>query len=366
MVLVGLKGLKMSDSPMVSLLIPIYNVERYLEECLDSAVNQTLKDIEIICINDGSTDSSPDIIRRYIANDGRVKMIDKANSGYGSSMNMGLDAATGKYIGILESDDYLELDALEVMVAAAEKNDSQIVRSDFFLFWSQPEVRNQRFYWVDECLEGVIDPQTETDVFLRKSSIWSCLYRKDFLEENEIRFLETLGASYQDTGFNFKTWACCTNAVMLNRAFLHYRQDNEASSVNSSGKVFCICDEYEEIVRYINEHFSSQKHLRGILSRMRVDNYEWNYQRLSDDLKKEFLPRMHEDILRDEVEGFVDERYFDPDKMLLRRLIAHDPELYALVVEGRKTGSRKGLVKLLAAKGGIGSVLRYFRYRILY
>ena len=121
MVLVGLKGLKMSDSPMVSLLIPIYNVERYLEECLDSAVNQTLKDIEIICINDGSTDSSPDIIRRYMANDGRVRMIDKANSGYGSSMNMGLDAATGKYIGILESDDYLELDALEVMVAAAEK-----------------------------------------------------------------------------------------------------------------------------------------------------------------------------------------------------------------------------------------------------
>ena len=75
---------------------------------------------------------------------------------------------------------------------------------------------------------------------------------------------------------------------------------------------------------------------------------------------------MHEDILRDEVEGFVDERYFDPDKMLLRRLIAHDPELYALVIEGRKTGSRKGLVKLLAVKGGIGSVLRYFRYRIAY
>ena len=84
-----------SDTPKVSLLVPICNVERYLRECLDSAVAQTLKDIEIICINDGSTDSSPDIIREYMERDPRVKMIDKANSGYGDSMNRGLEMARG-------------------------------------------------------------------------------------------------------------------------------------------------------------------------------------------------------------------------------------------------------------------------------
>ena len=88
-----------SDTPKVSLLVPICNVERYLRECLDSAVAQTLKDIEIICINDGSTDSSPDIIREYMERDPRVKMIDKANSGYGDSMNRGL-AFTSKSVSI--------------------------------------------------------------------------------------------------------------------------------------------------------------------------------------------------------------------------------------------------------------------------
>ena len=89
-----------SGSPVLSLLIPIYNVQRYLRECLDSALAQTLKDIEIICINDGSTDNSPAIIREYMEHDRRVKMIDKANSGYGDSMNHGLEMARGKYVGI--------------------------------------------------------------------------------------------------------------------------------------------------------------------------------------------------------------------------------------------------------------------------
>ena len=102
-----------SGSPVLSLLIPIYNVQRYLRECLDSALAQTLKDIEIICINDGSTDNSPAIIREYMERDGRVKMIDKANSGYGDSMNHGLEMARGKYVGILESDDFMAPDALE-------------------------------------------------------------------------------------------------------------------------------------------------------------------------------------------------------------------------------------------------------------
>ena len=102
-----------SGSTVRSLLIPIFNVQRYLRECLDSAQTQTLKDIEIVCINDGSTDNSPAIIREYMERDRRVKMIDKANSGYGDSMNHGLEMARGKYAGILESDDFMAPDALE-------------------------------------------------------------------------------------------------------------------------------------------------------------------------------------------------------------------------------------------------------------
>ena len=102
-----------SSSPLVSVLVPICNVERYLDQCLESARMQTLKDIEVICINDGSTDGSLDIINSYVNRDPRFKVIDKPNSGYGDSMNKGLEMASGKYVSILESDDFLDPEALE-------------------------------------------------------------------------------------------------------------------------------------------------------------------------------------------------------------------------------------------------------------
>ena len=90
----------------VSIVIPVYNVEHYLVECLDSAMNQTLHDIEIICVNDGSKDSSLEILLEYAKRDSRIKIIDKENAGYGHTMNLGIDMARGEYIGIIESDDY--------------------------------------------------------------------------------------------------------------------------------------------------------------------------------------------------------------------------------------------------------------------
>ena len=97
----------------VSILIPCYNVEKYIRQCLDSVVNQTLKDIEIICINDGSTDSTLDILRKYENRDNRIKVISKHNSGYGASMNIGLETAKGEYVGIVESDDFVEPNMFE-------------------------------------------------------------------------------------------------------------------------------------------------------------------------------------------------------------------------------------------------------------
>lgn len=122
-------------TPQISLLIPIYNVESYLAECLDSALAQTFTDIEIICIDDGSTDSSPEILARYAAKDPRIRVITKANSGYGDSMNQGLAAARGTYIAILESDDIFEPDALEHLYNLATNNNVPVAKADFWLYW---------------------------------------------------------------------------------------------------------------------------------------------------------------------------------------------------------------------------------------
>ncbi len=340
-----------NNSPAISLLIPVYNVERYLGRCMESALSQSLPNIELICLNDGSTDRSLDILKEYSSKDPRVKVIDKANSGYGSSMNRGLDEARGEYVGILESDDFFEPDALEVLYDAARRFDVDVAKADFYLFWSEPEERNERFGWVDDDAPEAVNPIEYPEVFFRKPSIWSAIYKKDFLDENGIRFLETPGASYQDAGFNFKVWASAENVALVNRPVLHYRQDNESSSVNSPGKVFCVCDEYTEMIRYIYDRFTGSKkdELLRLLVRMRFDSYMWNYERLSEELRSLFLPRMKDDFIEENHAGLYDPSLFDSIKQWRRELVIKHPDLFQL--QYSSTGS----------KGKLSTALRYCR-----
>lgn len=314
--------------PMVSLLVPIYNVEKYLRVCLDSARDQTLKDIEIICINDGSTDGSPEIIREYASKDNRFKIIDKPNSGYGASMNRGLDLAQGKYVGILESDDFFELDALEKLVCAAETNDAQVAKANFWFYWSVPQEKNEIFELVTEEMSGhVVDPHEETGIFYSKPSIWSAIYRRDFLEKNGIRFLETPGASFQDSAFNFKVWASANRVVFLTDPVLHYRQDNEASSVNSPAKTYCICDEHAEMDRFLDAH-PEYDSLRPIKEGIKFDNYMWNYERLVEPLQRKFIKKFSEEFREDKKKGYLDESLLGDWRVSQLRDLMPDPTYY--------------------------------------
>lgn len=298
--------------PLVSLLVPIYNVERYLEECLESARTQSLKDIEVICINDGSTDGSRQIIQRFLDADPRFCVIDKPNSGYGASMNQGLHAATGDYVAILESDDVLEPGALEMLHDLAIAYEVPVVKADFQLYWSANE-RLVPFNFVKRQWEGkAMSPQADWEVFYRKPSIWSALYERAFLERNGIEFLETPGAAYQDASFNFKVWACAPKAAFTTRPVIRYRQDNEQSSVNSPGKVFCVVDEYAEMQRFLDARPSLRKPLQPVLERMKYDTYMWNFERLDDSLKDGFVQHASNEFKQDLHDGKVDLALFEP------------------------------------------------------
>ena len=124
----------MNSKVKVSVLVPVYNVEKYLSQCLDSLCAQTLKDIEFICINDGSTDDSGNILQAYAKKDSRFKIINKTNSGYGDSMNFGLNEAKGEFIGIVESDDFAEPDMFEKLYSLAYDNQLDIVKSNCFFY----------------------------------------------------------------------------------------------------------------------------------------------------------------------------------------------------------------------------------------
>lgn len=119
----------------ISVLVPVYNVEKYLNLCLDSILAQTFTDLEIICIDDGSTDKSGEILDRYAENDARIKVIHKPNSGYGKTMNMAVSLASGRYIGIVESDDTIEKDMYQILYNCITRYDLDFVKTDHYATW---------------------------------------------------------------------------------------------------------------------------------------------------------------------------------------------------------------------------------------
>ena len=214
----------------VSVVVPIYNAEKYLKQCLDSIVNQTLKDIEIILIDDGSTDGSAEICKAYLS-DSRVMYYHKENEGLAAARADGIERAKGEYIGFVDSDDWLELDTYEKMYTAAQKNHSDIVfcnciqNEDGHRF--TPEMRSGA-YDRQQILEEII-PRTLAYVGKKgeKRAIrWSnCLriYRMGHLQENEIRFDRRFRRS-QDLQFTYEATLCAQNYYYLGEEYLYHNR----------------------------------------------------------------------------------------------------------------------------------------------
>lgn len=296
----------------VSILMPACNVEKFLRECMDSVVNQTLKDIEIICIDDGSKDTTGDILDEYAEKDDRIKVIHKPNSGYGHSMNVGLDSSTGEYIGIIETDDFADLDMFEKLYEKAKHCDVDVIKSNYYTYVSQPEPKSIYFEVLKNynLYDRIFKPSDHMDIFRVRPCIWSGLYRRKFLLENNIRFTETPGASYQDTSFAFKVWAAAERACIVKDAYLHYRTDNANSSVKSAAKIFCLCDEYESSENYLNKRPDLKEKLSDLEVSLKYESYRWNLIRLTQEFKYAFLIRMHDELKLAKEQGNFNKIYF--------------------------------------------------------
>jgi glycosyltransferase involved in cell wall biosynthesis len=302
------------QNPKVSIVVPVYNVEKYLRQCLDSIVCQTLEDIEIIIVNDGSTDTSLQIIKEYEDKDFRVKIIDKKNEGYGKTVNKGLDIARGEYIGIIESDDWIEPDMFEKLYNTAKLHNVDIVRSAYYEYYStSSKVKNKVASWTipyTDDLNKIICPIERYNVFFRGQQVWSYIYKSVFLNENKIRFLETPGASYQDISFNFKVLALAKSAYILKDAFVHYRLDNMNSSVNSKGKVFCVCDEFNEIDKFLDKHPSIKSKIKMVSNKCKFGSYRWNFYRLQGKERESFAKVMQRELKYDLKNGKFDKSLY--------------------------------------------------------
>ena len=227
-------------------------------------------------------------------------------------MNRGLKAARGEYIGIVESDDFADKNMFERLYAIAKEHDVDVVKSNFYTHATIENPEEDRFV---ESLKGcpydrVFSPLDEQDVFSPSPAIWSALYRRAFLEDKKISFSETPGASFQDTSFNFKVLASAGRVYLTKDAFLHYRIDNENSSVKSLSKVFCICEEYEEIWRFARANAGIFSRLKTRIPQVQFNGYLWNLGRLTPALQHDFYARFVKEYRAFETAGLLDKASF--------------------------------------------------------
>ncbi len=314
----------------VSVLMPAYNVERFLEECMDSIVGQSLDDMEIICIDDGSKDRTGEILDSYAEKDNRIRVIHKENSGYGCSMNVGLDHARGEYVGIVETDDFADSCMFEQLYETAMRCRADVVKANYYTYTTNPEPSSTFFGVLDRyrLYNRVFKPAEHKEIFKVRPSIWSGIYRRDMLTENGIRFNETPGASYQDTSFAFQVWACAQRAVLVKEAYLHYRTDNAGSSVKAAGKVYCVRDEIRKIEDFLENRPEKKKDLEGIKNYLMYESYRWNLERLSSEYRYEFLMFMAGELQECLRMKTIDWRYFRDFQWKNMKAIVTDPETY--------------------------------------
>lgn len=222
-----------SGAPCISVIIPIFNAGPYLDQALASVEDQTFTDIEIICLNDGSTDDSLSIMRAHATVDNRIRIINKKNQGYGATCNRGLREAAGYYISILEPDDWIEPSMFEDMISFAQtfEQSIDIIKTPYWRIWmaDTPQQRKLNCSYkkriAPKSQPFTIDDPGTAHLLCHHPSIWSALYRREFLQQTGIAFNEYPGAGWADNPFLIETLCQAKAIVYLDKAYYCYRED---------------------------------------------------------------------------------------------------------------------------------------------
>lgn len=226
--------------PKVSIILPSLNVISYIRETIESVCTQTMQDIEIICVDAGSTDGTLEVLKEFAQSDKRIRILHSDKKSYGYQMNLGFREASGEYIGIVETDDYISPEMYEVLYDTAIGSDADVVKSDFDMFTTR---KNGEHLLVNYSLKSYnrvayneiySKEQYINGEFAVECYIWNAIYKKSFLEKHGIIFNETPGASFQDFGFKYQVAFAAERIIAVNQSFYRYRRDNSGSSTYNS------------------------------------------------------------------------------------------------------------------------------------
>lgn len=318
--------------PKVSLIVPTYNVEQYLVECMESITNQTLEDIEVICINDGSTDGSLSILQSYADKDKRIIIVDKENGGYGIGMNIGLEIATGEYIGIVEPDDFVPVNMFGNLYDIAKGNNLDFVKADFYRF--ERATNGDMFLTYnhlskkEEDYNVVFNPSETPEAIRWIMNTWSGIYKREFLNKWNIRHNETPGASFQDNGFWFQTFVFATRAMIIDKPYYMNKRDNPNSSVKNMQKVFCVNVEYDHIKDVLIEHPETWNRFKSYYTLKRFHNCLTTLRRIDNSCKLDYVNRFSKEMKRAYQLDEIDEELFTAAERDNIKLLINQPNMY--------------------------------------
>lgn len=275
--------------PKVSVIVPVYNVEKYLEKCLNSLVNQTLDNIEIIIVNDGTKDNSEEIIKKFMEKyPQKIVYLKKENGGLSDARNYGMPYAKGEYIAFLDSDDYVEKDIYKEMYELAKKENSDMVECNFL--WEYPNK-------VREDIGQVYNGKKE---MLEKVRVvaWNKLIRRSILEKTQIQFPK--GLRYEDVEFTYKLIPHLNKVSFLKKPYIHYIQ-RENSIINVQNErtkeIFTVLDNVIDYYKENNFYDEYKEELEYVYTRYLLCSSLLRMVKIKDkDIRKNMLKTTWENL----------------------------------------------------------------------
>lgn len=304
-----------SNNTLISVIMPSLNVKPFIEKCLLSVVNQTLKDIEIICVDAGSTDGTLEIIEKYAKIDSRIKVFHSDKKSYGYQMNLGISNANGEYIGIVETDDFIDEKMFEILYELSENGTTDISKVNFYHFY------NESSKSVD-CSKKNLPKNPFTvydnaDILNGHPSIWAAIYKKSFLEENNISFKEAPGGGWVDNPFLFQTFLSAKSITYKDEPFYYYRELNPTSSTNDLKDLTLPMTRMIDNLDALEEYSCKDEDILNAL-------YIRIYWHIYDLLKKDNFKQQEKEVLK----GFYDVLNRVDEDIIIKRFNNNDQKTY--------------------------------------
>lgn len=296
--------------PDVSIIVPIYNAENYLDKCIESLLNQTKKEIEIILINDGSTDNSEKIIKSY--KDKRIKYFKNENQGIGKTRNFGIQKATGKYLMFVDSDDYIDKNMAKLMFDKAFSNSLDMVVCDYYKVINNENIEEKLPSFKPTTLKN--SPNLLYDINL---SPWNKIYKTSLIKDNNIRFVENL--KYEDAPFVIEALDIANKIGKVNKCLNYYVIHGNSETTVRDKRVYDIL----KIIDRIRKYFKGKDYIKESLDKLTVriiTNYTIQ-QRVQKDKKigMQFIEEGFK-YLKQEVSDYKNNKYYQSRGILKRTI----------------------------------------------